>query len=147
MAAAQAGLVGSAVEASRDGLRRTENVALADHGQLFGLLWLHPGISLLTKALIGKLQESWHYDSAFLLEEILELQMIYTHSRGKQNIAAPLVPDGALLGSDDVLKIARILSSNVRPYHLEDFRDIIDREMRFKVVYFSPRRTALEKPK
>ncbi|KAI4190750.1 MAG: hypothetical protein LQ346_004862, partial [Caloplaca aetnensis] len=78
--------------------------------------------------------ESWHYDSAFLLEEILELQVIYTHTRGKRDLADPLVPDGALLGSEDVLKIARTLLKNVAPYHLEDFQDIIDREMRFKLL-------------
>lgn len=147
MAAAQARPVDSVVETSRDGMRQTENAALAEHGQLFGLLWLHPEISLLTEDSIRRLQQSWHYDSAFLLEEILQLQMIYNHIRGKQDTADPLVPDGALLGLEDVLKIARTLSSNVRSYRLEDFRDIIDREMRFKVVLFSPRRTDLEKPK
>ncbi|KAL8751014.1 MAG: hypothetical protein Q9184_006214 [Pyrenodesmia sp. 2 TL-2023] len=134
MAAGQAGPVGSVIETGRDGMRQTENATWAEHGQLFGLLWLHPETSLLTKALIGRLQQSWHYDVAFLLQEILQLQIIYHHCRGKQDIADPLVPDAALLGSEHVLKIALTLASNVGPYHLEDFRDIIDREMRFKLL-------------
>ncbi|KAL8903943.1 MAG: hypothetical protein Q9207_003590 [Kuettlingeria erythrocarpa] len=134
MAAVQTAPANSVTEASTEGLRRMENTELAEHGRLFGLLWLHPEISRLTKPLIGRLQESWHYHSAFLLEEMLELQLIYTHTRGKRDLADPLVPDGALLGSEDVLEIARTLLLNVPPYHLKDFQDIIDREMRFKLL-------------
>lgn len=127
------------VEASRDGSHPTENVPFVGYGHLIGLLWLYPEITSLTKGLLESLQKSWHSDSAFLLEMILELQVVYRDCQSNDHTGSPLVPEGALLESEDVLSIARTLSLNVTAYCPESYEDVINREMRFKVVLLSPR--------
>lgn len=123
----------SSVE-SRDDLRPTDNQLSDRFTPLFGALWLYTDILPVIQNLLDRLQESWHHHSAFLLQEMLDLQILYRNCQTYENLGHSLVPEGALLKSEDVLAIARTVSLSVTANHLETFEDLIIRETRFKVL-------------
>ena len=93
-----------------DVLPSTKSSALADERQMYALLWLCPDISSLTTALVERLEEFWDYGCAFLLDEILELQVIYRDYLGNATSTGSALGDSALLGSEDTTRIIRTLS-------------------------------------
>lgn len=109
----------------------------ASEQRLWAALWLYPEISSLTRSLVGKLKDAWDYDSAFLLEEILEFQIIYKeYQEANVGPVAFFLGDGALLTSADVMGIARTVSTNLIKYQINDIYQLVGRELQMKV--FSP---------
>ena len=100
---------------------------------MFTLLWLYPDVSVLTSALLEKLEASWDYDSAFLLGEILKLQIIYRDYLGDVTSTGSALGDSALLRSDEVERVIRTLSSTVVAYRPGIFDNLLSREVQFKV--------------
>lgn len=119
-----------------DGLLAAKDSALADERQMYTLLWLCPHVSSLTSALVEKLEESWDYGCAFLLDEILELQVIYRDYLGKATSTGSALGDSALLSSEDATRITRVLSFVNLAYRPDSFDVLISRELQFKVLSF-----------
>ncbi|KAL8726861.1 MAG: hypothetical protein Q9181_005904 [Wetmoreana brouardii] len=115
-------------------LLAAEDSTLADERQMFTLLWLYPDVSSLASNLLRRLEESWDYDCAFLLEEILKLQIIYRDYLGDVGSTGSALGDGALMLPDDVRRVTRVLSLNVVDYRPDIFDNLISRELQFKVL-------------
>ncbi|KAL8722194.1 MAG: hypothetical protein Q9225_001290 [Loekoesia sp. 1 TL-2023] len=94
-------------EPGRDELLAAKDSTLADERQTFALLWLYPDVSSLTTVLLKRLEETWDYGCAFLLEEILKLQIIYRDYLGDVDSTGSALGDGALLKPDDVRRVTR----------------------------------------
>lgn len=109
---------------------------LADERQMFALLWLYPDVSSLTTVLLKRLEESWDYGCAFLLEEILKLQIIYRDYLGDVDSTGSALGDGALMMPDDVRRVTRVLSLDFVDYRPDVLDSLISRELQFKVLSF-----------
>lgn len=113
-----------------------------DYATLWKLLWLHPDISSLTKSLLP--DTTWNYQSAFLLEIILEMQIIYQEYRQILGNSTPTagveVPgEEALLSLAEVVEIANAFSKDLITYHTNNHNAAIDRELQSRVSGTSPR--------
>ena len=122
--------------ARRDSSCAANYATSASYQQLFRLLWLYPDVSFLMDTLLEGLERSWHYQSAFLIEEILELQIIYRDYLGCSNVTQSVVAGNMLLEPDHVMRITRFMSRNIMAYNPDNFEDIIGRELQFKVKWF-----------
>ncbi|KAL8838648.1 MAG: hypothetical protein Q9170_002056 [Blastenia crenularia] len=122
----------SSLESHQANQRLTENIP--SDAQLFYTLWSYTDIVPVVRSLLERLQESWHHHSAFLLQEILDMQILYRNCQTHEDIGPSLVREGALLHPKDVLSIARTVSLCVTANHLENFDDFIIREMRLKLL-------------
>ena len=121
-----------------DGSTATKDSALADERQMYALLWLCPNISSLTTALVERLEEFWDYGCAFLLDEILELQVIYRDYLGNATSTGSALGDSALLRSEDTARIIRTLSLINLAYRPDSYHILLSRELQFKVLFFCP---------
>ena len=120
------------------GLLAATTSAPADERQMYTLLWLCPDVSSLTRVLVERLEGSWDFHCAFLLDEILELQLIYRDYLGKSTSTGSPLGDSALLRSDDIRRVVRVLSSVDLLGRPDSFDKLISRELQFKVLSFCP---------
>ena len=118
-----------------NGLERDPDGLLADERQMYALLWLCPNVSSLTTALIERLEEFWDYGCAFLLDEILELQVIYRDYLGNATSTGSTLGDSALLGFEDTTRIIRTLSLINLAYRPDSYHVLLSRELKFKVPF------------
>ena len=117
------------------GLERDPDGLLADERQMYALLWLCPNVSSLTTALIERLEEFWDYGCAFLLDEILELQVIYRDYLGNATSTGSALGDSALLGIEDTTRIIQTLSLINLAYRPDSYHVLLSRELKFKVLF------------
>ena len=128
----------TAYEATRGSRRPSAAEAsqsmLAGHRQLWKLLWLRPDVSSLVTTLLNDLQEKWRYSVVFLLEKIVELQIIYREYQGADlKSSAPFRDGGALLAPQQVMRITQIFSSDFVAHRPENTDDLVNRDLQFKV--------------
>lgn len=136
MAAPQFGHGGfNGFEHDPDGTPATKEFALADERRMYALLWLCPNISSLTTALVERLEKFWDYGCAFLLDEILELQVIYRDYLGNATSTGTELGDSALLRSEDTIRVIRTLSLINLAYRPDSYHVLLSRELQFKVLF------------
>lgn len=121
-----------------DGLLTTKDSAQADEQQMYALLWLCPNVSSLIGVLLDKLEDSWDYGCAFILDEILALQAIYQDYLGYATSTGSALGDSALARTEDIIKIVRVLSLTNIAYRPDSHHVLLSRELQFKVLIFCP---------
>ena len=108
------------------------------HSHLSGLLWLHPHIGTLTDSLLEELEESWSYEHAFLLHQIVVLQIVCWTRRNKEDGGDLMPGAGRLPTLSHVMHTLRLSLQNIIPHDRRSVEKIVIREQQFNVTYPPP---------
>ncbi|KAI9674016.1 MAG: hypothetical protein M1829_003859 [Trizodia sp. TS-e1964] len=111
-------------------------MAASGEAELWRLLFLYPSISELTRDILDELSDEWNPELAFMLERILQMQVIYLEqSLAAQAHQSPEIVDrSARLSHREVLQIVEKFASNMVQYQSNNNDAALDREAQFRVL-------------